>query len=100
LIAQSGTANREPTMTLPPRSSYSAADALSVEVGSRPDIVRYRRPDACHADQRGEADYACGAGPWHSVHTPGMCLVIVDVLSFSTPITVAIEAGTRVFSYP
>src|SRR5690348_12506546 len=28
------------------------------------------------------------------------CLVVVDVLSFTTSVTVAVEAGTRVFPYP
>jgi 2-phosphosulfolactate phosphatase len=33
--------------------------------------------------------------------TPGRaCLVVVDVLSFTTSVTVAVEAGTRVFPYP
>ncbi|MGW0167643.1 hypothetical protein ACWDWT_21000 [Streptomyces sp. NPDC003343] len=27
------------------------------------------------------------------------CLVVVDVLSFTTSVTVAVEAGTRVFPY-
>src|SRR2546430_644752 len=28
------------------------------------------------------------------------CLVVVDVLSFTTAVNVAVEAGTRVFPYP
>jgi 2-phosphosulfolactate phosphatase len=31
--------------------------------------------------------------------SPGSCLVIVDVLSFTTSVTVAVEAGTVVFPY-
>ena len=32
--------------------------------------------------------------------TSSACLVIVDVLSFTTSVTVAVDAGTRVFPYP
>jgi 2-phosphosulfolactate phosphatase len=31
--------------------------------------------------------------------SPGSCLVIIDVLSFTTSVTVAVEAGTLVFPY-
>jgi 2-phosphosulfolactate phosphatase len=31
--------------------------------------------------------------------SPGSCLVIVDVLSFTTAVTVAVEAGTRIYPY-
>ena len=46
-----------------------------------------------------EVRFGWGLAGAAALAAPSSCLVIVDVLSFTTSVTVAVEAGTRVFPY-
>jgi 2-phosphosulfolactate phosphatase len=49
---------------------------------------------------RGGVQFAWGAAGAAALGHSAACLIVVDVLSFTTAVTIVAEAGTRVFPYP